>query len=52
MHGIEKVEIVEVIRTTTVVGNGTKVHPIKTVVQYWNKNGRLISEEDQVEIRV
>lgn len=40
-----KAEIVEVIRTENVEGNGTEEDPVRTVVRYWEKSGKLISEE-------
>lgn len=41
-----KVQIQEVIKTTTVEGKGTKEDPVRTVVRYWDKNGKLIAEHD------
>ena len=40
-----KAELVEVIRTENVEGKGTEEDPVRTVVRYWEKNGKLISEE-------
>ena len=37
-------EIVEIIRTKTVVGEGTEKDPVRTEVQYWEKDGRVISK--------
>lgn len=41
-----KVQIQKVIKTTTVEGKGTKEDPVRTVVRYWDKNGKLIAEHD------
>lgn len=41
-----KVQIQQVIKTTTVEGKGTKEDPVRTVVRYWDKNGKLIAEHD------
>lgn len=40
-----KVEIVEVIKTENVEGNGTENDPVSIVVRYWDKSGKLIAEE-------
>lgn len=40
-----KVEIVEVIRTENVEGNGTKDDPVSIVIRYWDESGKLIAEE-------
>lgn len=45
MKGIRSVEVIEIIKTKTVVGDGTKENPVKEVIQYWDKNGKLISQE-------
>lgn len=39
-----KAEIVEVIKVISVEGNG-KDDPYKEVIQYWTKDGNLISEK-------
>ena len=48
MRGIWSVQITEVIKTKTAVGVGTEEDPVRTVVQYWDKEGKLIGEEDPV----
>ncbi len=44
---IKKAELVEVIRTESVEGDGTQENPVRTVVRHWGKDGRLIGEEIQ-----
>lgn len=39
----KKAEVVEVIKVLSTRGNG-KDEPFKEVVQYWTKDGKLISE--------
>lgn len=39
----KKVEIVEVIKVVTIIGDG-KDNPYKEVAQYWTKDGKLITE--------
>ena len=43
----KKAELVEVIRTESVEGNGTEKEPVRTVTRYWEKDGRLIGERDK-----
>ncbi|GGN67674.1 hypothetical protein GCM10007971_38720 [Oceanobacillus indicireducens] len=40
----KKAEVVEVIKVTTITGNG-KEKPFKEVTQYWTKDGNLISDK-------
>lgn len=49
VKGIQHIEIIELIKTITVIGTGTKENPVKEVTQYWDKNGSLIFEDNQVE---
>ena len=49
MKGITSVRLVEVIRTETSVGKGTKEDPVRIEVQYWDKDGKLISGKSQLE---
>ena len=49
MQGITNVKVVEVIRTETVIGTGTKEDPVRTVVQYWDKSGKGIQLQNYLE---
>jgi len=40
----QKAEIVEVIKIISVEGNGEE-YPYREVIQYWTKDGNLISEK-------
>lgn len=42
-----KVEMVQVIRVTRVIGTGTEKDPVRTEVQYWEPNGKLIVKKGQ-----
>lgn len=42
-----KVEMVQVIRVTRVIGTDTEKDPVRTEVQYWEPNGKLIVKKDQ-----
>lgn len=52
MGGIWSVQIIEVVKTKTSVGNGTEEDPVRTVVQYWDKEGKLIGTEDPIMSKV
>ncbi|WP_416492833.1 hypothetical protein [Variovorax sp. tm] len=40
------VEVVEVIFVSTSRGDGTPSNPLRSVHQYWSKDGRLLAETD------
>lgn len=40
-----KAEVVQVIRTETTEGKGTKESPICRMTRYWTLDGKLLSEE-------
>lgn len=40
-----KAKLVEVIKTETTEGDGTKENPVRTVIRYWDKSGELIAEK-------
>jgi hypothetical protein len=44
-----KAEMVQVIRVIRIVGTGTEKDPVRTEVQYWEQNGKLIVKKDQSE---
>lgn len=43
----EKVEMIEVIHTKATRGEGTKENPVRIVHQYWDKDGKLLAENDE-----
>ena len=45
---MERVEVVQVIKTKSTRGIGTSADPVREVVQYWNLDGTLIIEFDPV----
>jgi hypothetical protein len=45
--GRMKAEMVEVIKTETVEGKGTKEDPVRTVIRYWDKDGTLLFEDKE-----
>ena len=44
-----KAEMVQVIRVIRIGGTGTEKDPVRTEVQYWEQNGKLIVKKDQSE---
>ncbi len=44
-QGCKCAEIVEVIKTTTIIGAGKESDPVREVIQYWDKCGNLIVEK-------
>lgn len=44
----QKVEIVEVIHTESTRGKGTEENPVRIVHQYWDKDGKLLAENDEI----
>ena len=42
-----KAKEIKVIKTETVEGKGTKEDPVRTVVRYWEKSGKLIAEREK-----
>ena len=43
-----KVEMIEVIKTETVEGKGTKEDPVTVMIRYWAKDGTMIAEQKKV----
>ena len=41
-------EKIEVIRTKNTEGTGRPGDPVRTIVRYWELDGRLIAEEDPI----
>lgn len=47
MRTPEKVEMIEVIHTEATRGEGTNENPVRVVHQYWDKDGKLLAENDE-----
>lgn len=48
MQGCNKAETVTVIKTVTVVGDGTEANPFRRVIQYWSLEGELLCTKDSL----
>ena len=46
-----KAEIVKLIRTETKEGAGTEKDPVRIVVRYWDRTGKLLFKEDPLRIK-
>lgn len=47
IHGISKVEIIEVIKVSISAGGGAdESDPIRPAFQYWSKDGELLAKND------
>ncbi len=49
-RGCDKAEVVSVIRTIALKGEGTKKDPVRDVIQYWDFDGNLLAECDCINI--
>lgn len=47
-----KAKVVKLIRTETSEGKGTEKDPVRTVVRYWDKKGKLVFKKDPTKNRV
>ena len=45
-RGTDKAEMIEVIKTTSIMGYGTKEDPVRFVYQYWDLKGKLLAFHD------
>lgn len=45
-RGTDKAEVIQVIRTQSLLGEGTKEDPVRYVYQYWDFKGNLLASHD------
>lgn len=45
-RGTDKAEVIKVIKTTSILGKGTKEDPVRYIYQYWDFEGNKIFEKD------
>lgn len=50
-RGTDKVEIIKVIRTTSIIGYGTEEDPVRHIYQYWDLKGNLLAKHDALNDR-
>lgn len=46
-RGTDKAEVLQVIRTKSLIGLGTEADPARCIYQYWDFKGNLLAENDQ-----
>lgn len=45
-RGTDKAEVISVIKTTSLLGNGIEKDPVRYVYQYWDFKGNLLASHD------
>ena len=48
-RGTDKAEIIQVIKTTSILGEGTEKDPVRYIYQYWDFEGNLLASHDTLE---
>lgn len=48
-RGTDKAEKIEVIKTISLIGGGTKEDPVRHIYQYWDFEGKLLASHDTLE---
>lgn len=48
-RGTDKAEIIQVIKTESIIGEGTKKDPVRQIYQYWDFKGNLLANHDTLE---
>ena len=47
--GVDKIEIIKVVKTTAILGEGTEKDPVRHIYQYWDFKGNLLANHDTLE---
>lgn len=48
-RGTDKAEVIQVIKTSSIIGYGTEKDPVRLVYQYWDFEGNLLASHDTLE---
>lgn len=48
-RGTDKAEVIQVIKTTSILGKGIKEDPVRYIYQYWDFEGNLIASHDSLQ---
>lgn len=48
-RGTDKAEVIQVIKTISIMGEGTKKDPVRYIYQYWDFEGNLLASHDTLE---
>ena len=48
-RGTDKAEVMQVIKTTSLLGLGTQKDPVRHIYQYWDFEGNLLAKHDTLD---
>jgi hypothetical protein len=48
---IRSAEVIQVIKTVSIRGKGTKEDPVREIITYWSLDGEWLAERDMLEER-
>ena len=48
-RGTDKAEVMQVIKTISILGRGNKEDPVRYIYQYWDFKGKLLASHDTLE---
>lgn len=46
-RGTDSAQVVEAIRTKSLIGAGTEEDPVRVITQYWSFDGKLLAHNDE-----
>lgn len=46
-RGTDRAEVIRVIRTTSLIGEGIEKDPVRYIYQYWDFDGNLLAAKDE-----
>lgn len=48
-RGTDKAEVINVIKTESIIGKGIPEDPVRLIYQYWDFKGKLLASRDTLE---
>lgn len=48
-RGTDKAEVIQVVKTTSILGRGDKKDPVRYIYQYWDFEGNLLAKHDTLD---
>lgn len=48
-RGTDKAEVIQVIRTESIIGRGIQEDPVRIIYQYWDFEGNLLASNDTLQ---
>lgn len=49
LRGTSSARVIQVIKTSTLIGQGTEEHPYRELIQYWDFKGNKLAESDPID---